>query len=190
MKLTACLASMVLLSAGVTLRAAEPDPAGHPIFDAEMVSLAGETVNLSKYKGKVLLIVNTASQCGATPQYADLQNLHERYKDQGLAVLGFPCNQFGAQEPGSDGEIAEFCQENYGVTFDMFSKIDVNGETAAPLYRYLTSKQIGLEDTGRVKWNFEKFLISRDGKPLARFRTSVSPDAPEVTDAIEAALKP
>jgi len=189
MKLSFCLAITILFAAAVGLQAAEPDAAAHPILGRQMVSLSGTTVDLSKYEGKVLLIVNTASQCGATPQYADLQKLHEQYKDQGLAVLGFPCNQFGAQEPGTDGEIAEFCQENYGVSFDMFSKIDVNGDNAAPLYKYLTSGETGLNDTGRVKWNFEKFLISRDGKPLARFRTRVSPESPEVTQAIEAALK-
>ncbi|MBX3439843.1 MAG: glutathione peroxidase [Planctomycetaceae bacterium] len=154
-----------------------------------MNSLDGAPVDLSKYQGKVLLVVNTASQCGATPQYADLQKLHEKYKDQGLVVLGFPCNQFGAQEPGTASEIAQFCEANYGVTFDMFAKIDVNGDAAAPLFKHLTSKDNGLDDVGPVKWNFEKFLISKEGEPIARFRTRVAPNAPEVTEAIETALK-
>lgn len=187
MKLTfsVCVLFVATLSASV----AEPNAPDHPILAQQMTSLAGEPVELSRYRGKALLIVNTASQCGATPQYADLQKLHEKYKDRGLVVLGFPCNQFGAQEPGTEAEIATFCEENYGVTFDMFAKIDVNGEKAAPLFRYLTSKESGLEDAGPVKWNFEKFLISRTGEPVARFRTRVEPDSPEVIEAIEAALK-
>ncbi|MGE4001418.1 MAG: glutathione peroxidase [Planctomycetaceae bacterium] len=188
MKLIASVSVTIAIAAGIAI-AAEPKAADHPLLHQEMTSLAGETVDLSKYQGKVLLIVNTASQCGATPQYADLQKLHEKYGDQGLVVLGFPCNQFGAQEPGTETEIATFCEENYGVTFDMFAKIDVNGDKAAPLYRSLTSPDSGLEDTGPVKWNFEKFLISKTGEPIARFRTKVEPDSPAVTQAIEAALK-
>ena len=166
-----------------TVRAAD-----HPIYGQTMKSLIGADVDLSKYEGKVLLIVNTASECGATPQYGPLQELHAKYKDQGLAVIGFPCNQFGMQEPGTANEISEFCTENYGVQFDMFAKIDVNDENAAPLYKFLTSSKTGLEDTGKVKWNFEKFLVSRDGKVLARFRTKTQPDEPQVVQAIEAAL--
>jgi len=158
------------------------------VYDQKMKSLDGKSVDLSKYKGKVLLIVNTASNCGATPQYGPLQKLHEKHAKEGLAVLGFPCNQFGKQEPGTSQEIATFCESSYGVKFDMFAKIDVNGEQAAPLYEFLTSKKTGLKDTGPVKWNFEKFLVSRDGKIVARFRTPVSPDKPEVVKAIEAEL--
>ncbi len=187
MKLTVHLALILGIATAMSY-AADPDAASHPIFGQKMKSLAGETVDLSKYRGKVLLIVNTASRCGATPQYADLQKLHETYKDQGLVVLGFPCNQFGAQEPGTADEIAQFCEKNYGVTFDMFAKIDVNGEDAASLYKYLTSEKTGLDDTGPVKWNFEKILISKAGKPVARFRTRTSPGAPEVTKAIEAEI--
>jgi glutathione peroxidase len=181
------LVCVVALSGG--LRAADPETGSHPILGQEMKSLDGKEVDLSKYKGKVVLIVNTASRCGATPQYADLQKLHEQYKDHGLVVLGFPCNQFGGQEPGSDAQISEFCEENYGVTFDMFSKIDVKGDAAAPLYKYLTSEKTGLDDSGEVEWNFEKFLIARSGEPVARFRTRVKPDAPEVVKAIETELK-
>nr|WP_315853069.1 MULTISPECIES: glutathione peroxidase [Gimesia] len=154
-----------------------------------MKSLDGKEVDLSKYQDKVLLIVNTASKCGATPQYKDLQALHEKYKDQGLVVLGFPCNQFGAQEPGTAVQISEFCTKNYGVTFDMFSKVDVNGENATDLYKYLTSKKANPKTAGPVKWNFEKFLINRDGEIAARFRTRVNPQSEEVTKAVEAELK-
>jgi len=153
-----------------------------------MKSLTGKSTRLSKYRGKVMLIVNTASECGATPQYEPLQGLHKKYAEKGLAVVGFPCNQFGSQEPGSDTEIAQFCQKNYGVDFDMFSKIDVNEDKAAPLYKYLTSEKSGLKKTGPIGWNFEKILISRKGKPVARFGTGVQPDSDDVIKAIEAEL--
>lgn len=175
------------LAVGV-LMSATGNAADHPIYGLTMKSLAGANVDLSKYEGKVLLIVNTASECGATPQYAPLQELHEKYAEQGLAVVGFPCNQFGKQEPGTSAEISAFCTENYGVEFDMFSKIDVNGDDAAELYKFLTSDTTGLEDTGPIKWNFEKFLVSKDGRVLARYRTRTNPDAPEVVQDIEAAL--
>lgn len=184
-----CLAALLTLGVASMSCAAEPSTDSHPIYGQSMTSLGGQPVDLSKYRGKVLLIVNTASACGATPQYEPLQALHEKYADEGLVVLGFPCNQFGAQEPGTAPEIAEFCKVNYGVTFDMFSKIDVNGEQAAPLFKYLTSDQTGLDDVGKVRWNFEKFLVAQDGRILRRFRTAVSPDSPEVIAAIEAALK-
>jgi glutathione peroxidase len=145
-------------------------------------------VDLSQYKGKVLLVVNTASECGYTPQYAGLQALHDKYGKQGLAVLGFPCNQFGGQEPGTAAEIAKFCKANYGVTFGMFEKIDVNGKNQAPLYKYLTSQEASSKDPGPVKWNFEKFLIGRDGKVVARYRSKVEPDSGELTGAIQAEL--
>lgn len=160
-----------------------------PVLNHKMKSLDGKEVDLKKYKNKVLLIVNTASKCGATPQYKDLQALHEKYKDQGLVVLGFPCNQFGSQEPGTSLQISEFCTKNYGVTFDLFSKSDVNGENASDLYKYLTSKKANPKTAGPVKWNFEKFLINRDGEIAARFRTRVNPQSPEVTKAVEAELK-
>lgn len=184
--LTTCLLTIGLFTMA---EAADKSAKEHPIYGQTMPSLAGKDVDLSKYKGKVLLIVNTASECGATPQYEPLQQLHEKYADKGLAVLGFPCNQFGSQEPGTAKEISEFCTSNYGVTFDMFSKIDVNEDAAAPLYQFLTSDQTGLDDTGKIKWNFEKFLVSKDGNVIARFRTRVEPNDPQVVEAIEAALK-
>lgn len=156
------------------------------IFDLKMNSLAGKEVELSKYKGKVLLITNTASFCGATPQYEPLQKLHEEYADQGLVVLGFPCNQFGEQEPGSSEEITQFCKKNYGVTFDLFEKIDVNGKKRAPLFKYLTSYE---KDPGNVKWNFEKFLVNKNGEVVNRFRTGTEPDSEEVLSAIKAELE-
>lgn len=159
-----------------------------PVLSQKVKSLDGKPVDLTQYRGKVLLIVNVASKCGLTPQYEGLQQLHDKYKDKGLVVLGFPCNQFGGQEPGTEEEIATFCKENYGVTFPMFEKIDVNGKQAAPLYKYLTSKEGTPKDPGDVKWNFEKFLIGRDGKVAARFRSRVAPDADELVKGVEAEL--
>lgn len=182
-------AALSLMVSNSMTHAADKSDQAHPIYSQTMNSLDGKPVDLSKYKGKVLLIVNTASECGATPQYEPLQALHKKYADKGLAVLGFPCNQFGSQEPGTSQEIASFCKENYGVDFDMFEKIDVNGKDAAPLFAFLTSEKTGLDDAGKVNWNFEKFLVSKDGKVIKRFRTPVDPSAPQVVAAIEAALK-
>ncbi len=152
-------------------------------------NIDGKEIDLAKtYQGKVVLIVNVASQCGATPQYAPLQDVYDIYKDEGLVVLGFPCNQFGQQEPGSAEEIKEFCTANYKVSFDMFAKIDVNGDNADPLYKYLTGAETNPQFAGKVMWNFEKFLIGRDGKIVARFKTGVSPDSDEVVNAIKAEL--
>lgn len=162
--------------------------AKHPIYGQTMKSLTGKDTKLAQFRGKVLLVVNTASECGATPQYDPLQGLHKKYEEKGLAVLGFPCNQFGSQEPGSNTEIATFCKQNYGVDFAMFGKVDVNGEKAAPIFSYLTSEESGLKKTGPIGWNFEKILISRTGKPVARFGTGVEPDSDEVVKAIEAEL--
>jgi glutathione peroxidase len=150
-----------------------------------MDSIDGKAVDLSKYKGRVVLMVNVASQCGYTPQYEGLQDLHEKYTAKGLSILGFPSNDFGSQEPGSNSEIAQFCKQNYGVQFDMFSKIVVRGAGQAPLYRYLTTHP---RFRGDVSWNFEKFLIGRDGEVLGRFRSAVEPGSKEMTSAIEAAL--
>jgi glutathione peroxidase len=150
-----------------------------------MKSLDGKPVNLSKYQGRVVLMVNVASQCGYTPQYAGLQALHKKYAAKGLSVLGFPSNNFGAQEPGTDSEIAQFCQENYGVEFDMFSKIVVRGAGQAPLYHYLTTHP---KFSGMVEWNFEKFLIGRDGEVIGRFKSEVEPFSPQIVSAIERAL--
>jgi len=160
-----------------------------PVLGHTMKGIDGKDVELSKYKGKVLLIVNVASYCGATPQYKDLQELHDKYAEEGLAVVGVPCNQFGEQEPGSDKEIVEFCEAKYKVTFDLLSKVDVNGDKQCDLYKYLTSKEAVPSDAGNVKWNFEKFLVGRDGKVAGRFRTGVKPSSDKVVAAIEAELK-
>ena len=146
------------------------------VYDFTATSLLGESVSLEKWRGRVLLIVNTASQCGFTPQYAGLQRLYEQFEPRGLTVLGFPCNQFGAQEPGTEAEIAAFCRENYGPTFPMFAKIVVNGPKAHPLYRYLTKAKPGFLGTEAIKWNFTKFLVDRHGKPVARYAPQVKPE--------------
>jgi len=154
----------------------------------KMKSLAGKEVDLSKYHGKVVLVVNVASKCGLTPQYKELQELHEKHTKAGLAVLGFPCNQFLRQEPGTAKEIKEFCRVNYGVTFDMFAKIKVNGEDACDLYKHLTSLETKPTDKGKISWNFEKFIIRRDGKVVARFSPRTKPDDPEVLKVIKGEL--
>jgi glutathione peroxidase len=159
------------------------------VLNFKMKSLDGKEVDLAKYKGKVVMIVNVASQCGLTPQYKALEDLQQTYKDKGLVVLGFPCNQFGEQEPGSAKEIREFCTKNYGVTFDLFSKIDVNGENAAPLYKFLTSEETNPGKGGKIAWNFGKFLVGRDGKVVARFEPQVEPDSEEVVKAVETEIK-
>ena len=182
------LAALLLLAVPASLFAEDAKKDVPKVLSYEMKSLLGKDVDLAKYEGKVLLIVNVASRCGATPQYEDLEALHEKYGEKGLAVLGFPCNQFGKQEPGTSKQIAEFCEATYGVKFDMFEKVDVNGTKAAPIYAYLTSEEAVGKDAGPVKWNFEKFLVGRDGKVIARFRTGVQPDSKPVVEAIEAAL--
>ena len=147
-------------------------------FSAEM--LDGRAARLADFKGKVLLIVNTASQCGFTPQYAGLETLYRTYKERGLEVLGFPCNQFGGQEPGTAADIGMFCERNYGVSFPMFAKIDVNGEKAHPLYRFLRKTKPGLLGplgSGAIKWNFTKFLVDRDGKVVDRFASTTRPES-------------
>lgn len=158
------------------------------IYEHKLKSIEGQTVELSKYKGKVLLIVNVASECGMTPQYAGLQALHEKYKDKGLAILGVPCNQFGGQEPGSEKDIKEFCTANYRVTFDMFSKVDVIGKKATPLFNHLTSVDSKAVKSGPVGWNFEKFLVNRRGTLIGRFDSGTEPDSPELVDAISKSL--
>jgi glutathione peroxidase len=142
-------------------------------FTAELIT--GEIISLDEYRGQIVLIVNTASKCGFTPQYADLQELYEKYKDRGFVVLGFPCNQFNNQEPGSDKDILEFCSLNYGVDFPMFAKIDVNGENTHPLYRFLKDSAPGLLGSKTIKWNFTKFLISAEGTVLKRYGSKVPP---------------
>jgi len=156
------------------------------VYDYSAQRLDGHEENLSEYRGQVLLIVNTASQCGFTPQYAGLESLYEKLHGDGFTILGFPCNQFGAQEPGSEAEIGQFCLKNYGVTFPMFAKIEVNGESAHPLYKYLKDAKPGLLGTEAIKWNFTKFLIGRDGEPVARYAPQTKPD--DLEDPVREAL--
>ena len=158
------------------------------VLNFKMESLEGKTVDLAKYKGKTLLIVNVASECGYTPQYKGLEALHEKYAKDGLVVVGFPCNQFGQQEPGSAKDIAAFCEKNYGVKFDMFAKIEVNGEQQCGLYKYLTSKDKNAKFAGPIKWNFEKFLVARDGTVVGRFESAIEPESEKLRKAIEAEL--
>ena len=156
------------------------------IYDFEAQAIDGQPVALSAFKGQVLLIVNTASACGFTPQFAGLEQLHQSYAAQGLAVLGFPCNQFGSQDPGSNEEIGAFCQRNYGVSFQMMEKIKVNGDGAHPLYQWLTAEAPGILGSKAIKWNFTKFLIGKDGRVLQRYAPQ---DAPKkIAKDIEAAL--
>ena len=184
MKLAALLSLAMLLVAVVPAWAAD---AKSPL-DYKVDSIDGKPVDLSKYKGNVVLIVNVASKCGLTPQYEVLEALHEKYADRGLAVVGVPCNQFAGQEPGTAAEIAEFCRTRYGVEFDMLSKVEVNGDGACPLYKHLTSKETNPRFGGPITWNFEKFLFNRQGQLVARFAPKVKPDSPEVTRAIETEL--
>jgi glutathione peroxidase len=155
------------------------------IFDFTMKDIDGKQVDLKKYKGNVLLVVNTASKCGYTPQYEGLEAIYKKYADKGFYVLGFPANNFGEQEPGTESEIKEFCTLKYKVTFPMFAKISVKGEDQHPLYAYLTSKETDAPFAGDITWNFNKFLIDRDGKIVARFSSKDTPEGPEVTSAIE-----
>lgn len=153
--------------------AKEPDVS---IYKYTATTLAGEKLPLKTWRGRVLLIVNTASECGFTPQYAGLEALYQKYQSRGLTVLGFPCNQFGGQEPGSEAEIGTFCEKNYGVTFPMFAKVDVKGPYAHQLFQYLTHARPGFLGTEAIKWNFTKFLIDRDGEPVARFAPQTKPE--------------
>ncbi len=157
-------------------------------LDFKMKSINGDEVDLGDYRGKVLLIVNVASKCGLTPQYEQLQAMYKKYEPQGFAVLAFPCNQFGQQEPGTPDEIKQFCKVNYGVTFPLFAKIEVNGDGAAPLYKYLTSLDVQPAGSGKISWNFEKFVIGRNGQVVARFAPRTKPDDPELVRVIEAEL--
>ena len=156
------------------------------VYDFKARSIDGKDISLSAYKGKVMLIVNTASACGFTPQFGGLEELHKAYGGQGLAVLGFPCNQFGAQDPGQDSEIASFCQVNYGVSFPMMSKIDVNGPDAHPLYQWLSAEAPGLLGSKAIKWNFTKFLVGKDGQVIKRYAPLDKPA--DMAKDIEAAL--
>ncbi len=154
----------------------------------KMKTLGGKEADLSKYLGSVVMVVNVASKCGLTPQYEQLQQLHDKYSGKGLVILGFPCNQFLKQEPGTAEEIREFCRVNYGVTFPMFAKIEVNGKGACDLYKHLTSLDAKPKGAGKITWNFEKFVIGRNGDVVARFAPRTKPDAPEVVEVVEKEL--
>lgn len=168
---------------------ADQSTADHECFlDYKMKDIDGKEVDLEDYEGSVVLIVNTASRCGLTPQYAGLQDLYEKYQDKGLVVLGFPCNQFGSQEPGSESEIKTFCSTKYDVSFPMMSKIEVNGSDATPLYKQLTSTKVDPAGDGPISWNFEKFLIDREGQLVNRFSPRTKPSDEELVKAVETEL--
>lgn len=184
-----CLSLGLLVAGQAVLGAAEKEKAEKVnAYAFKMRSLGGKEVDLKKYEGKIVLAVNVASQCGFTSQYKQLQELHEKFGKKGLCVLGFPCNQFGTQEPGTSKQIAQFCSTEYGVTFDMFEKVDVNDKDACELYQYLTSQETKPKGKGKVRWNFEKFLIGKDGKVVARFGSSTSPDSKDLVKLIEEQL--
>ena len=184
----ALLWGMTIFSIGpATMSALAGEP--RSILDFSMKNIDGKTVPLSTYKGKVVLIVNVASECGFTPQYKDLQELYSKYRDRGFVILGFPANNFGAQEPGTDAQIKSFCSTQYHVTFDMFSKISVSGTDQHPLYRFLTSPESDPRFAGPVRWNFQKYLIDRNGVIVGKFMSAVTPMSKEIVSAMETALK-
>lgn len=158
-----------------------------PLYDIDVQTIEGKSMKLDAYRGKVLLVVNTASQCGFTPQYDALEKLHEAHADEGLAVLGFPCNQFGGQEPGSSEEIQEFCKVRFGVTFPLHERVEVNGPDAHPLFEHLKEEAPGLLGSKNVKWNFTKFLVGRDGRVIERFASATKPEKIESKIAAELA---
>jgi glutathione peroxidase len=180
-----------LAAVGIFLKGSPetPEPQAASVLEFTMKNIDGKEVPLSAYKGKVLLIVNVASKCGNTPQYSGLEEVYRKYADRGFAILGFPANNFLWQEPGTDEEIKEFCTTKYNVTFDMFSKISVNGSDQHPLYKFLTSKDSNPEFAGDVKWNFQKYLVDRNGKVIGKFAPGLNPLSEELTGAIEAALQ-
>jgi glutathione peroxidase len=175
--------ALVLCTAATALSAQEKS-----IYDFTMSSIDGQQVSLDAYKGKVVLLVNVASKCGFTPQYAGLEAVYEKYKDRGLVIVGVPANNFAQQEPGTNEEIKTFCTRKYNVSFPMMSKVSVKGDDETPLYRFLTNASTDPQFAGDIKWNFTKFLFDRSGKPVARFEPATTPDAPQVTSAIETAL--
>ena len=158
------------------------------VYSYTLKSIDGPPVSLKSYRGKVLLLVNVASKCGYTPQYAGLESLYEKYKDRGLIIVGIPANNFAQQEPGTNDEIKKFCHNRYNVSFPMMAKVSVVGEDKTPLYVFLTDKSVNPQIGGEIKWNFTKFLFDRNGKPVERFEPAVTPDSPQVTAAIESAL--
>jgi glutathione peroxidase len=178
--------SFMFLAAGLAMAATAP---AKSILAFSLKSIDGQETALSQFRGKVLLLVNTASKCGLTPQYAALEAVYKRFRDQGLVILGFPANNFFGQEPGTDKEIKEFCLINYGVSFPMFSKISVRGKDIHPIYKFLIEKETNPEFAGKIAWNFTKFLIDRQGKVIARFEPKQAPDDPAVIAAIEKAFQ-
>lgn len=188
----ACLGIVAAIAAVTGVRALNADdttPAAKPAALAFSVKdIDGKDVDLSQYAGKVVLIVNVASKCGNTPQYDGLEKIYAKYKDKGFVVLGFPANNFGSQEPGTDAEIKTFCTSTYDVKFPMFSKVSVKGDAITPLYKYLTGLDTQPVAKGDITWNFEKFLVGRDGKVIARFTPKTKPEDPKVVGAVEAAL--
>jgi glutathione peroxidase len=184
----AALAALLVASWAAVVSAQDPARKPTSVLDFHVKDIDGKDVDLAKFKGKVLLIVNTASQCGNTPQYKDLQAIYEKYKDQGFEVLAFPANEFGAQEPGDNQQIKEFCSANYKVGFPLFSKIVVKGEGIHPLYAFLTSKETDPKFAGKIGWNFAKFLVDKKGQVIDRFQPGLNPSSEKVTGEIEKAL--
>ena len=178
------LSSVLILLIALGLTAARVTS----IYDFTMKSIDGQPVSLKSYKGKVVMVVNVASKCGFTPQYAGLESLYEKYKDRGFVIVGVPANNFASQEPGTNEEIKKFCSTKYNVTFPMMAKVSVVGADETPLYQFLTDKSENPEVGGEIKWNFTKFLFDRNGKPVARFEPAITPDSPQVQTAIESAL--
>jgi glutathione peroxidase len=182
------LAAFALLATAAPRSASADDKKPASVLEFKAQDIDGKPVDLAKYKGEVFLIVNTASQCGYTPQYKSLEAVYEKYKAQGFTVLAFPANEFGHQEPGSDSEIKQFCSSKYSVTFPLFSKVVVKGEGIHPLYQFLTAKETDAKFAGPIGWNFSKFLVNRKGEVVARFEPGDKPDSAKVTKAIETAL--
>ncbi len=192
--LTVAAVGFIFLAAALFFVKAKDEPRmrkaeAKSVYDFTLKDTDGKEVKLEQFRGQVVMLVNVASKCGYTPQYEGLQKIYERYKDRGFTILGFPANNFGAQEPGTNEEIQEFCRINYGVTFPVFAKISVKGEDKHPLYKYLTERETNPEFAGEIKWNFNKFLVGRDGRVIARFDSGDKPEDAKVTQAIEAALK-
>jgi glutathione peroxidase len=184
------LTALALLTTATVVPAEDKgDKKVPPALNFKLKDIKGKEVDLANYKGKVILLVNVASRCGNTPQYKGLETLHEKYGKEGLAIIGVPCNDFGAQEPGTEDEIAKFCKDNYNVQFDMMSKVSVKGEAKDPLYKFLTSKDTNPKFGGEIEWNFAKFLIGRNGEVVGRFNARTKPESEEVTKAIEGELK-
>lgn len=183
-KQLAFISALLILAGTVTIHAGAKS-----LHDFQMKDIDGNAISMNSYKGKIVLVVNVASKCGLTPQYKGLQAIYSKYKDKGFVVLGFPANNFGKQEPGSNSEIKAFCSANYGVQFPMFAKISVKGEDIHPLYRFLTEKENNPLHSGEIRWNFDKFLIGKDGTIIKRFHPKTKPEDDEITTAIEAVLK-